>query len=289
MRRHERPKGLEIIPRRLKLALSAATPKYWLAGDPASTHLLNAMSITFPRGEQSFVETVRAYKDAITDETLAREVRAFITQEMHHSRTHSDFNDWLRTLGLPVESIEEEVDRETTEAKERFSPEIMLAVTCALEHFTAILAHAFLTSPDLLASMHEDVRLLWLWHAIEETEHKAVAFDVFEHVGGRYEIRVATMAVITALFIYKTALHAHEIMRKDSQANNVRSWVNLGWTFFGPNGHFSKLGPMYRAYYRRDFHPWQHDDRAVLVDALARLDAALAKQRIDDVSYSNAA
>jgi predicted metal-dependent hydrolase len=289
MRRATTPEGLEIIPRRLRLALSSATPKYWLANDPASTHLLNAMSITFPRGEQAFVDSVRHFKDRITDERLARDVRAFITQEMHHSRSHLDFNAWLRGLGLPVEAIEADVERDTSAAQRDLSPEVLLAVTCALEHFTAILAHAFLTSPGLLASMHEDVRLLWLWHAIEETEHKAVAFDVYTHVGGRYEIRVATMAVITALFVGKTASHVFDIMKNDGHGKNAFSWATLAMTFFGPRGHFSKLGPLYRAYYRRDFHPWQHDDRALLQAARADLAAGLAKQAGEHEAYSRAA
>lgn len=289
MRSSLMPEGLEIIPRRLKLALSAATPKYWLANDPASTHLLNAMSITFPRGEQSFVDSVRYFKDRVHDEQLARDVRAFITQEMHHSRTHLDFNAWLHRQGLPVTRIEEEVERDTTAAHAKLSPEVLLAVTCALEHFTAILAHAFLTSPTLLASMHEDVRLLWLWHAIEETEHKAVAFDVFEHVGGRYEVRIAAMTVITALFIGKTAQHLKWIMEQDGQAKNYLSWATLAWTFFGPNGHFSKLGPQYRAYFARDFHPWKHDDSALLEEARAMLEAGLAKQAGAHPVYSRAA
>lgn len=289
MHRPTTPEGLEIIPRRLKLALSSATPKYWLANDPASTHLLNAMSITFPRGEQAFVDSVRHFKDRIVDPRLARDVRAFVTQEMHHSKSHLDFNAWLRELGLPVSEIEADVERDTSAAQRDLSPEVLLAVTCALEHFTAILAHAFLTSPGLLASMHEDVRLLWLWHAIEETEHKAVAFDVYDHVGGRYGIRVATMAVITALFLGKTASHLIEIMEKDGQAKNVFSWATLAMTFFGPGGHFSKLGPLYRAYYRRDFHPWQHDDREVLETARAMLAEGLAKQAGERVAYSRAA
>lgn len=278
MRKTPRPRDLEIVPRRLRVALDRA-PRYWLAGDPASTHLLNALSITFPRGEQAFVDSVRHYKDAVTDPALARDVRAFVTQEMHHSRTHTDFNDWLRDLGLPVDLIDDDVRRETAYAQRTYSPEVLLAITCALEHFTAILAHAFLTSPELLASMHEDVRPLWLWHAIEETEHKAVAFDVYQHVGGRYGTRVATMAAITVMFLYKTALHHRQIMAADGQLGNARSWATGIWRFFGPKGYFAHLGPLYRAYYRRDFHPWQHDNRAVLADVREALERELARAR----------
>src|SRR5690606_41942592 len=52
--------------------------------------------------------------------------------------------------------------------------------TCALEHFTAMLAETILEHPEMLEGMDERVLPLWLWHAVEESEHKSVAFDVYQ-------------------------------------------------------------------------------------------------------------
>jgi uncharacterized protein len=268
---HTTVKNVDIVPRHMGFEFPAETPKYWFGGDPWSTHLLNALSLTFPRGEAAFVHSVREVRERLKDPKLIDEVRAFIAQESHHGKEHDTFNEWLRAQGAPVDSVYAQIDKNIAENRKNITKETDLAITTALEHFTAILAHGFLTTPELTDEMDENVKWLWLWHAIEETEHKAVAFDVYEAIGGTYRMRVAVMMVVTRLFLFNTARFHLELLRNDGQLTNARSVARFLWRFWGPRGHFSKLLPAYLEYYRKDFHPWQHDNR----DAVARWKTAV--------------
>ncbi len=261
---HTAPTDVDIVPRHMGFEFPKDTPKYWANDDPWTTHLLNALSITFPQGEAEFVRSVREVKDRVTAPKLLDEVRAFIAQEMHHSAEHEAFNDWLRSLGLPVDSIVEQITGFIEQNRRQVGKEANLAITVALEHFTAIMADAFLTEPEVLDEMHENVRWLWLWHGIEETEHKAVAFDVYQQIGGTYQMRVAIMAVVTRIFLRNTTMFHLQLLRQDGQLGNVRSFARYMWRFWGPRGRFTRLVPRYLQYYRRDFHPWQHDNRAAI-------------------------
>lgn len=266
----------EIIPRRVRVDVPARTRRHWFGGDPASTHIFNALSAGFPRGEKMFVDAVRTYKDQITDPKLAEAVRRFVAQETNHSRAHEAFNDWVRGHGLPVGVIEAEVARQMDAGEKLFSPEYMLAGTAALEHFTALLAHALIESPGFLDAIDDDVRTLWLWHAIEELEHKAVAIDVYRHVGGRESVRIAAMVVLSLSFVHDSIRQQALFMRADGHGRNVASYERFARTFFGKGGFLSGMLAPYLAYYRRDFHPSQVDDKAALSRARAMLEARSA-------------
>jgi hypothetical protein len=259
-----------IVPRPLRLTLDGSTPRWWLGGDGVSTQLFNALSIVFPRGEKMFVEAVRAHKDAVTDAELKQAVRDFIGQEVNHSRAHVEFNDWLASLGLPIAELDREIEARM-KANEALSPARRLAATCALEHFTAILAAALLDSPELMAEMHEDVRPLWLWHAIEEIEHKSVAYDVYEAAGGTYRMRVAMMGLVTITFLSRVARRHRRLLREEGLFSDRIARARSAWKMFGPRGYLSGALPSYLAYYRP-----QIDDDARLEAGRAALDALLA-------------
>jgi predicted metal-dependent hydrolase len=266
-----------ILPRPLRLALDGSTPRYWLGGDGVSTQLFNALSIVFPRGEKMFVEAVRAHKDAVSDPDLKQAVRDFIGQEVNHSRAHVAFNDWLASLGLPIAELDAEIEARMKQ-NEALSPARRLAATCALEHFTAILAAALLAHPELFASMHEDVRPLWLWHAIEEIEHKSVAFDVYEASGGTYRMRVSMMAIVTITFLSRVARRHRRLLREEGLFTGRAARARSAWRFFGPGGYLSGALPSYLAYYRPGFHPSQIDDAALLEAGKRALEALLASE-----------
>lgn len=265
-----------IVPRPLRLTLDGKTPRHWLGGDGVSTQLFNALSIVFPRGEKMFVEAVRAHKDLVTDPALKQAVRDFIGQEVNHSRAHVEFNDWLASLGLPIAELDREIEARMKQ-NERLSPARRLAATCALEHFTAILAAALLEHPELLAEMHEDVRPLWLWHAIEELEHKSVAFDVYRAAGGTYRMRVGMMALVTVTFLSRVARRYRRLLREEGLQGDRRARLRSALKFFGPRGVLAGALPAYLAYYRPDFHPEELDDAALLEAGRAALEALLAR------------
>jgi predicted metal-dependent hydrolase len=249
-----------ITPRRAKFALGAHTPRYWLDDDPYMTHLMNAFSLTFPEGERLFIVAVRALAARVTDAGLLGQVRGFLAQEALHRREHDAFNDWLRTLGVDVDRYYAEiVELLQVDAVPRERAHAALAVTCALEHFTAILAQLWLTRADLRERADRDVRALWTWHALEELDHKAVAFDVYQATRGSYGLRVMTMLGVTFGFLAKVGSIHMRLMRADGQ-RDPRVWLRGIWRCWGPSGYFSSLLPAYLRYFRPGFHPWQEDD-----------------------------
>ncbi|WP_259371355.1 metal-dependent hydrolase [Parasphingorhabdus cellanae] len=173
------PADLKINPRNLRFHQDGGMPdRWWLNGDPVATAFFNALSCTFPKGEKFFMDSVRHYRGAVGPE-LQQQIAAFIAQEAVHSREHVTFNKLASDHGYPVDILEARTGHVLRAVRQR-SPVRQLAATCALEHFTAILAHQFLKSgaSDLAGAPKETVKL-WSWHAMEEIEHKSVTFDTF--------------------------------------------------------------------------------------------------------------
>ena len=142
-----------------------------------ATAFYNGMSLTFPQGEAFFIESVRHYRDAVAGHQQAQ-IDAFIKQEAAHSREHLHFNKQVEEAGYEVTSIETELAGRLAKTKTN-PPAVNLATTVALEHFTAIIAHACLCSDSHFRGASPDAARLWKWHAIEEIEHKGVAYDTF--------------------------------------------------------------------------------------------------------------
>ena len=254
----------EIKARVLSLDVARDAPRYWMEGDAFSTHLMNALSLTFPEGESFFVSSVRALRYRVSDETLKAQVRGFLAQESFHRREHDAFNEWLRELGIDVDRYYAEVKVLLDRPRKRASPLMQLAVTCALEHLTATMAEAWLNTPSMRLAAHESVRPLWTWHAIEELDHKAVAYDVYLAAGGGYALRVVTMAGATAFLIVQVSSMQLRMLRRDRQLGDVRPLLRGFWKFWGPRGHFTRMIPGYLRYFLPHFHPWQKDDSELI-------------------------
>jgi predicted metal-dependent hydrolase len=238
-------------------------PRYWADNSPFLTHMLNALSATFPVGERFFVESVRHYRDRITTPELKAQVSGFIGQEAMHAKEHDSYNHYARAHGIDLEAIENEIDGRIEFMKKNLSPERQLAVTCALEHFTAIMAEGFLSNPEMFEHMDPAMVKLWLWHAVEENEHKAVAFDVYQEQVGDYWIRVRAMAITTVMFTVNQARFQTRLLRADGELKPLQ-WVKGMNKLWGRKGWFRQMIPAYFEYYRRDFHPWQSDTRELL-------------------------
>src|SRR3954465_157042 len=181
----------------------AQVPRHFAVdGDLILSHIAASLSAVFPDGEDFFVRSVRRYRDRVTDRELKRQGAGFIGQEALPGREHRAFNDRLDQLGYPTKRFER-ITKKGLALRERFlSPMANLAATAALEHFTATLAELVLTNDEVRAHFgNEEVKNLFLWHALEESEHKAVAFDVYKAVGGRERLRVFTMNLLTFGFI----------------------------------------------------------------------------------------
>ena len=254
----------EIAPRNVRFPFSADTPKYWFDNDPYLTHVMNALSMIFPEGERYFIAAVRGLREYVKDPILEKQVRGFLAQESLHRREHDAFNDWLRTTGVDVDKFYENMRDALRVDDSVMSKRWRLAVTCALEHFTAIIAEEWLTRPDLRESAHVNVQPLWSWHAMEELDHKAVAFDVYRAAGGTYSMRAVSMVLITIGFAALASSFHFRLMLADKQLFNVKSWLTGSWRCWGPRGYFTSLLPAWLRYFKPGFHPWEHDDSALI-------------------------
>lgn len=255
-----------ITPRRMDFAFDQV-PRHWFGNNPLLTHFLNALSLTFPDGERFFVDSVRDFRDQVKDPARQKEISGFIGQEAMHSLEHNSFNEYLAAQGYEEEARGGQKLAQVLIGRGRkfLSPLKQLAATAGLEHITAIMANRLLRHPELLAEMDESVRDLWLWHAIEETEHKAVAFDLYQDVSGDYRLRVGIFLSATTFLIGYTGRYTYAFLKKDGLHRDPVVYAKGLWRLFGYKGFISGMIPDYLTYLKPGFHPWQ-DDNSRLID-----------------------
>ncbi|SFF50501.1 hypothetical protein SAMN04488120_10621 [Fontimonas thermophila] len=266
---------MQPIRRDIRFQLDPARVCDWHPDDRKITHFYNALSIFFPEGERFFIHSVRHYRDRIADPELQAAVTAFIGQEAMHGREHSDYNRALVEAGLPVQQLEGIVIRLLERLKRRLPPQLQLSATIALEHLTAIMADALLRNPHFIEGADPRYTALWRWHALEETEHKAVAFDVYDSVFGRgvraYVVRAIGLLGASLVFWPLVFAFHLRLIAADRKTPRLRGWGRMLAFLYGPRrGLFPKLLRPWLDYFRPSFHPWDHDNRALLreVDAV---------------------
>jgi len=248
----------------------APRPRWWLNGDPIGTAWFNALSGTFPRGEATFIEAVKAHREGVPPK-LAEEIRAFIQQEVNHSREHVAFNRLASDAGYEMARIDAHVESLLEQLKGR--PAIFdLAATIALEHFTAMMAHEFLTHPEHFAGADAEAAAMWRWHAIEEIEHKAVAFDTWLYATRnwsrwkRWRVKTLLMLVVTQNFIAHRIRDSLDLLAQDGLTGariKLRLFAFLLWK----PGVLRRIFPAWVRYFLPGFHSWNVDDRQLLAEA----------------------
>jgi predicted metal-dependent hydrolase len=261
--------------RDLRFARDARMARWWCNGDPIATAWMNSLSASFPRGEALFVESVKAFRDGAPPK-LEREIRAFIQQEVNHSREHLAFNRAASEAGYDLSAMDARIAANNARVRSR-PPIVRLAVTIALEHFTAMFAHLFLSDPKAFFDPNGEQAAMWRWHAIEEIEHKAVAYDTFLHATRgwprfrRWKLRATVMLLITQRFIRHRSRDALDLLAQDGIAG-WRVKTRIVWYLFGKPGALRRTFPAWLAYFMPGFHPWSRDDRALI----ARYDSEFA-------------
>ncbi len=239
------------------------TPRYWHSNDVFLSHFFNALSSTFPEGERFFIQSVRTYYHQLPAE-LAAQVDLFAGQEGQHSKEHDAHMDLLQAQGYTALGFLNRHMRTFLRWLPKKFPRLSLALTTAIEHVTAIFAHEILTDPDhWLGGMAPEMQNLWRWHAIEEAEHKAVAYDVYQHAVGSVWLRRAAMLDATLGFLAEICLRHSLLLIKDRQFRPGVLWRGVK-LLFGRGGYLRRLAPHVAAFYRADFHPWQQDNRQLL-------------------------
>ena len=259
--------------RKLHVDLSNGFERYWLGGNVYRTAFMNALSMSFPLGEQMFIDSVRAVPlDSLADPRLRADVKDFVAQEASHRYVHQQYNDQLEKQGYDYTL---ESSARTRAGRVATLPALdRLAITCALEHYTAMLADHVLRHPEWLDGAEPRLRTLWSWHAAEETEHKAVAFDVYRAAGGGYRRRTLWYLHVSLVFWWDTLRQTGYNLARDGQRFRLSTWASSARTWFGRRGlAWSLVGPGL-AYLSPRFHPWKHDNRALLQTWLEHNDGA---------------
>lgn len=272
------PHDLVITPRDRRFGRTTPMGRWWLNGDPVATAFYNALSVTFPKGAGYFVDSVRRFREGAPSK-LTGEINAFIKQEVMHTREHVAFNRHVVDQGYDVRPLDKDVDDALALTRGR-PPIASLAATTALEHFTAMLAHELIADPRHLAGGEEQAKALWLWHAVEEIEHKGVAYDTWLHATRdwsrfrRWRVKSLVMLITTWRFFTGRTRGILTLLRQDG-LSGPRIWARLFWYAFGNPGMARKIAGVWFAYFLPGFHPWQHDDRALIGLAESDYEAAV--------------
>ena len=248
----------EITPRPVCIDFPADTPRFWYANSAFASHFFDAFSTTLPVGEDLFIFSLRQLRQQIADPVLQKQISGFIGQEAYHSREHAKYNNLMRRWGYDIDALDRSMQRVTRRLRRFLRPMQLLAVTLSCEHLTSILAAAVLRG-DLMTQADPHVQALWRWHAVEEIEHKAVAWDVFLELGGTYRTRVLWMNFAMALLGIRISARMLHMLRRDGLLFSADTWRDGRRFLFGDNGLFRLLRQDFLDYYQRDFHPWQHD------------------------------
>ncbi len=249
--------------RNLSFSIDDRVPKHWHPRGRAVSIFFDGMSILFPVGERFFISSVRAHlKHA--GPALRRDVALFTAQEGIHGREHEAYNAHLEKHGYPAARLEKKAERLLARAKRTLPLRRQLAVTCALEHFTGMMALLLLGEEKNLEGAHPTMQAIWRWHAAEESEHKTVPFDVFRAAGGTEHERLQTMLVTAAIFWAKVAEHQVVMMKADGCLFSGKEWLSLFRFLFVDPGSMWSLGRSFLKYFRRGFHPSDIDDGALL-------------------------
>mgnify|MGYP003450125388 FL=1 len=236
-------------------------PRFWFGGDPFKTRMFDALSLTFPDGERYFIESVRLFRDKIKDPELQLRVADFIRQEAQHGIAHDKMNQVMRDQGMPVDQFLQMLNKIFKLELKNRSPQYNIAMTAAAEHLTALMAETFYSQKDTLREAHPYVRALLAWHAIEEMEHRDVAFDVMQQVGEVPELtRKFTLAFTTVMMLGFTTYRANVMLKYDgfSRLERFKLTVQgIPW-FLGRDGMLTKMKSQYLDWFKPDFHPSQH-------------------------------
>lgn len=259
----------ELTVRHLQVDLRTPIRRHWNGGDAFLTALYNALSFSFPEGEQFFIESVQQAAAHLSDDadapTLRETLRRFIAQEASHRHLHAQYNSQIEAQGFKNHWGPRIVKRKTRARRLLGSSRLHhlheLAITAGYEHFTSVMRDITLKSigaeNDWLKSADPTMQTLWRWHAAEECEHKTVAFDLYQHLGGSLGWRRFWMVYIAWHFVTDLIRQTSNNLWHDHSLHKPSTWWSALKFCLGRDGMIRRCMPLFAAYLKRDFHPHQ--------------------------------
>lgn len=258
------PETLEIKARRMAFDMSEPMRTFAVEDNSLISTFFYALSAMFPEGERFFIHSVRNYRDQVTDPVLKEQIRGFIGQEAHHGHSHEGLNDKLVGMGFPVDKVERTMEKRVKFLKKLSAPR-QLALTVAMEHFTATLAEQILENPDYYADIDPTLRKMLIWHAVEEIEHKAVAFDVYrQFVDNEFMRKRVMVLAVTSLFV-RLAKHQLQLLIAKKHRPSWKEWKQA-FHFFWNKDHGMMRNTMKALvpFFKTGFHPWDIDQTELI-------------------------
>ena len=270
------PDDVILKSRKMGFSIDEIIPRHWAGGDAVKTHFLNGISAILPQGEEYFVQTVRDNMDRITDPELAVMCRKFFGQEGHHTNEHRTFNEYLvnkqgykhlprleKWMWSLVDFFSAITDDDTH-----------LIFVSGAEHMTAVTGHQVLSEADYWLEDNNPLSSILIWHAVEEVEHKSVVYDVHDHLGGSYWKRILWMPAIVSVVATGVVANQLYMLHADGELKKPKTWWRLFNFYFGIGGVSQKLfSKEFLSYMLPSFHPWQLDDRHLIVKWEERYEA----------------
>jgi uncharacterized protein len=248
--------------------------RHWVRNDAVATALFNALSVVFPHGEKFMIRSMKTWRSRVNAE-LSADIQNFIEQEAAHAREHGAMNDVLITAGYNVVPLENTIKsfvhffRNSSDIKK-------LGVTMCIEHFTAIIAAELLDDNRHLMDADPELKELWIWHGVEEIEHKAVAFDVWQYATRdwsalrRYLTRTSLLTAVTISFLINRTRGQVELLSQDGLGRGAALLAVLRHGF-GKGGIGRKILRPWLSFFRPNFHPWDHANRHLIIKGEAML------------------
>jgi uncharacterized protein len=278
--------GRRLTVRKMRMRNLEVEKRHWLGGDPYATAFFNALSAVFPRGEAFMIESLRPWQNQLPLK-LAEDVKDFIQQEAAHSREHAGMNRALIRAGYDIEPLDNAI-RQFVEFFSKTSPLTKLGATMCIEHITAIVAAEMIADHRHLEGSDPDMRTLWLWHGIEEIEHKAVAFDVWMYATRdwspfrRWITRSAMATAVSISFFINRTRGQVELMRQDG-VGWKRALPRLLHYGFAKGGIGRRVMRPWARFLKPGFHPWQIDDHALIARGEALIAALKPAPTVADI------
>lgn len=268
----------DIIPRDIRFGIAENATRNWFGGDFHKTAMIDGLSIFLPEGERFFIRALKHHASAVADGDLLREINGYAIQEAYHTREHEEYNRTLKALGFDVDEMEKPIRFVLRNLK---SPIRRLAATCAIEHITATLSTVTLRHPELFADAAPAYRRLWMWHALEEIEHKAVALDVYNKATAgqsalsRYALRILVMNSTAIGFLTLFLRNVRIYARNAGVKTGVRFWLRFARVLLVDPGYWRRSVLTFLTYYRPGYDPRTAEDRVLVEKGRAWLAAEL--------------
>lgn len=242
-----------IPPRHLRFRIPEA-PRYFLADNATATTLIAVLSAFFPPGERFFMESVRHFRGQITDPQLKAAIAGFMGQEAIHGREHERLNEMFQEQGINTR-IPERAVKMALRVLGQFSPRQQLACTTFMEHFTALLGEQLLTDKHFQQNAHGEMLQLWLWHALEELEHKAVAYDVYLSIGDNRRERLLALPLVAGVMLPAVFASWGLLLARESKLFDRRDLRKGFAMMLGRRGLIGRILPKMGLFSRADYHP----------------------------------